>query len=74
MRYVYMSLTAIAVIAVCIFSIQNLKAIEISFLSWSMNISTFIVIIGSYLLGMVTGWGLFGVIKHAMKRPSEPKS
>ena len=71
MRYVYMTLTAIALIAVAIFSVQNLEAIQVSFLAWSMNISKFIVIIGSYLLGMVTGWGLFGVVKHAIKRNPE---
>lgn len=74
MRYVYIALTAIALIAVCIFSFQNLQAIEVSFLNWSVNTSKFIVIIGSYLLGMVTGWGLFGVFKHAMKRPAETKA
>jgi uncharacterized integral membrane protein len=67
MHYVTTTLAAIALICVIIFSIQNLQAIDVSFLGWTMSMSKVVVIVGSYMLGMVSGWGLMGLIKHSMK-------
>ena len=64
MRYVTTTLAVIALVAVAIFAIQNLKATEVAFLGWSVNISTCVVIIGAYLLGMVSGWGLVELVKR----------
>ena len=67
MHYVTTTLAAIALIAVVIFSVQNLEAIDVSFLIWSISMSKVVVILGSYLLGMVTGWGLVSLIKRSMQ-------
>jgi uncharacterized integral membrane protein len=64
MKYVTGTLAAIALLAIVIFSVQNLAAIEVSFLIWKMSISKVVVIIGSYVLGMISGWGLVEVIKR----------
>ena len=64
MKYVTSILAAIALIAIVIFSIQNLEAIDVSFLVWSMSISKVIVIIGAYVLGMISGWGLVELTKR----------
>ncbi len=67
MHYVTSTLAAIALIAIVIFSVQNLEAIDVRFLIWSTSISKVVVIIGTYLLGMVSGWGLVELIKRSMK-------
>jgi uncharacterized integral membrane protein len=64
MRYVTGVLAGIALIAVIIFCIQNLEAVDVSFLVWSTSMPKVIVILGSYVLGMISGWGLVEVIKH----------
>ena len=64
MKYVTGTLAAIALLAIVIFSVQNLEAIDVSFLIWSASISKVVVIIGAYLLGMVSGWGLVELIKR----------
>ena len=64
MRYITGALAIIALVAIVIFSIQNLEAIDVSFLIWSASISKVIVIIGTYVLGMLTGWGLVELIKR----------
>lgn len=64
MRYISGALAIIALVAIVIFSIQNLEAIDVSFLIWSASISKVIVIIGTYVLGMLTGWGLVELIKR----------
>ena len=64
MRYISGALAIIALVAIVIFSIQNMEAIDVSFLIWSASISKVIVIIGTYVLGMLTGWGLVELIKR----------
>lgn len=67
MHYIKGFVAAIALIAIIIFSVQNLAAIDVSFLIWTASMSKVVVIIGSYVLGMISGWGLVGLIKHSMK-------
>ena len=64
MRYISGALAIIALVAIVIFSIQNLQAIDVSFLIWSASISKVVVIIGTYVLGMLTGWGLIELTKR----------
>lgn len=64
MRYVTATLAIAALAAIAVFSIQNLGAVEVSFLAWSISVSKFLVIIVAYLLGMVTGWGLVDLFKR----------
>ncbi len=67
MKYVTYALAAIALLAILIFAVQNLGAVEVSFLTWTLRISKFVVIIASYLLGMVSGWGLVELFKRAAR-------
>ena len=71
----------VALVIMALFSIQNLEAIDIAFLSWKISVPTVAVIIVSYLLGMATGWGIFGFVRKSMKaeraartESSQPKS
>ena len=67
MRYFTTGLAAIALLAIVIFSVQNLGGVEVSFLVWSTTISKCVVIIGAYLLGMVSGWGLVELLKKSLQ-------
>ncbi len=67
MRYLTTGLAAVALLAIVIFSIQNLGGVEVSFLFWSMTLSKCVVIIGAYLLGMVSGWGLVELLKKFLQ-------
>ena len=64
MKYITTTFGAISLLAIVIFSVQNLEAIDVSFLFWSMSISKVVVILGTYVLGMVSGWGLVELIKR----------
>ncbi len=63
MHYVTGTLVVLLLILVVVFSVQNLEATEVSFLFWSVNISKVFLIIGTYVLGMLSGWGLVELIK-----------
>ena len=67
MRYVIGVVVGVLLLAVLIFAIQNLAAVDVSFLVWSVNIPKVVVILGSYVLGMITGWGLVEVVKMAFR-------
>ncbi len=63
LNYVTTALAIIAIVMIAVFSIQNLGAVEVSFLVWSASVSKIIVILGSYVLGMLTGGGLLHFAK-----------
>lgn len=64
MRYVKGALAVLSLLAMILFSVQNLATIDVTFLSWSLTIPKFLVIVGSYVLGMITGAWLFDFLKH----------
>ena len=68
MRYLITGLAIAAALAITVFSIQNLGGVEVSFLIWSTTISKCVVIIGAYLLGMVSGWGLVELFKKSLQK------
>lgn len=70
MGKLYFIFTIIAFAAIAVFAIQNRDPISVTFLTGSVEIPKVAVITGSYLLGMITGWGLFGLLKHAIKNSS----
>jgi uncharacterized integral membrane protein len=73
MRYIKGGVAVIVLALIVIFSVQNLEAIEVSFLSWSMTVPKFLVIIGNYVLGMITGAWLFDFLKHLLQSNQEQK-
>ncbi len=64
MHYVTGALVTVVLLAIVAFSIQNLGVVEVSFLAWSVSISKLILILGMYLLGMLTGWGVVELVKR----------
>ncbi len=63
MHYVTGALAALFALVVVIFALQNLGSVDVSFLVWSMTVPKFLLILGTYVLGVVSGWGLLAVIK-----------
>lgn len=56
-----------SLVIIAVFAVQNLKAVDITLLTWTINVPKVVVILAAYLLGMVTGWGFFGFVKRSMK-------
>ena len=63
MQYVTGALAALFALVVLIFAIQNLGSVDVSFLMWSMTVPKVLLILGTYVLGVFSGWGLLAVIK-----------
>jgi len=64
MHYVTTALAVIALVATVIFAFQNLQVVEVDFLFWSLKLSKFLVILGTYVMGMLTGWGVIALVKR----------
>lgn len=67
MRYARIGIAVVLLVLIGIFAVQNLQAVKVSFLKWSVNAPQVFVILGTYFLGMVTGWGLVGMLKRAFR-------
>jgi uncharacterized integral membrane protein len=62
-RYIKGALAVLALLAMIIFAVQNLEVISVTFLSWSMSIPKVLIIVGTYVLGMISGAWLFDFLK-----------
>jgi len=72
MRYIYITLIVLLTAAVLIFKFQNLNSVTISLLGMSVTLPVSTLVILVYLLGMVTGSALFGLVRswiHGATRP-----
>lgn len=67
MRYARIGIAVVLLVLIGIFAVQNLQAVKVSFLKWSVNAPQVFVILGTCFLGMVTGWGLVGMLKRAFR-------
>jgi uncharacterized integral membrane protein len=66
MKYVTGFLTVVLLLIVVIFSIQNREAVAVSFLFWSLSVPKIFLILGTYLIGMLSGWGVVELVKRAL--------
>jgi len=67
MRYVRITIAIVLLVLIIVFAVQNRESVEVSFLTWSVNAPMVFVILGTYLLGMVSGWGLVELLKRTLK-------
>jgi len=66
MRYVTGALAILLLLAVLVFAIQNRETVGVSFLAWSFSIPKIFLILGTYVLGMLSGWGAVELMKRAI--------
>jgi lipopolysaccharide assembly protein A len=66
MRYVTGTLAMVLLLAVLVFAIQNRETVGVSFLVWSLSIPKVFLILGTYILGMLSGWGAVELVKRVM--------
>jgi uncharacterized integral membrane protein len=63
MRYVYAILIGVLGIALVLFSLQNLRNVTIEFLTMSATMPLALVVVLTYLAGMVTGGSLLALLR-----------
>ncbi len=63
MRYVYILLIALLTAAVLLFNFQNLETVTVSLLTLSVTLPVSLLVIGVYVLGMLTGGFLVALVR-----------
>ncbi len=65
MKYVTGTIAVVLLILIVIFAVQNRDAVDVTFLAWSASTPKVLLILGTYVLGMLSGWGLVELLKRA---------
>ena len=68
MRIFYLVLLVLLVGVTVLFALQNLKTITVSFINWSVTLPIAVVVIGVYVLGMVSGGSVLAFLRWTMQR------
>jgi uncharacterized integral membrane protein len=63
MRYVYIALIVAFTALVLLFKVQNFESATVSLFSLSVTLPVALLVIGVYVLGMVTGGALFALLR-----------
>jgi lipopolysaccharide assembly protein A len=68
MRWVYLTIIVLFGVAILIFALQNLEAVTVSFLGFSVSARVAILVFVVYALGALTGGSLFALLRHSYSR------
>ena len=68
MRYVTTALLIVFSLVVFIFAIQNREPVDVAFLMWSMSLRKIFLVLGTYVLGMFSGWGVVEIAKRLLQK------
>lgn len=63
MRYVYLALLLALAAVVFMFKFQNLETVSVQFLSASLTLPLSVLLLGVYVLGMLTGGVVWSFIR-----------
>jgi len=73
MRYVYIALIVVFTAVVLLFKVQNLQAVTVSLLNASVTLPVSVLLVGVYVLGMVTGGSLVALLKSWIVGAKTPR-
>jgi uncharacterized integral membrane protein len=67
MRWVHIIIVVLFVAAIAVFALQNLHAVTMSFLGFSVRAPLAVMVAVVYLLGMVTGGSLWALLRRSIE-------
>jgi lipopolysaccharide assembly protein A len=67
MRWIYLAVIVLFVAAVIIFAMQNLTAVTMSFLGFSVRAPLAILAIVVYVIGAITGGSVFALLRKSVR-------
>jgi uncharacterized integral membrane protein len=74
MRVVYGLILLLLLGAVGVFAVQNPDIITLKYLDRSVTCPVSLLVIIVYLLGMVSGWTVLGIVRRSLRRVTEHPS
>jgi lipopolysaccharide assembly protein A len=67
MRFFYRLLFVLLLAVVVVFAVQNYENVSVAFLNQGLNAPMAVFIAISYLLGMLSGWLVFGLVRRSLR-------
>ena len=71
MRLIQATLLLLFLAAVGAFALQNNNTTDIKFLTWGVRAPISVLVVGVYLLGMISGGAVFGLIRLSLRKIAE---
>ncbi len=71
MKYVYMILSGVLLALVLVFALQNMRLVQVLFLDMSLTMPLALLIIGVYLLGMLTGGFCLSMVRGWIRQTGQ---
>jgi uncharacterized integral membrane protein len=72
MRWLYIALIALFTAVVLLFKVQNVDTVTVSLFTFSMTLPLALLIVGVYLLGMLTGSFLWQLLAGWWRKARQP--
>jgi uncharacterized integral membrane protein len=67
MRFLYRFLFLVLLAVIVVFAAQNYENVSVAFLNQGLNAPMAVFIAVSYLLGMLSGWLVFGLVRRSLR-------
>lgn len=67
MRIINTALLLIFFVILLVFCLQNLTTVDLKFLSWGVTVPMPLLIVGVYLFGMLSGWGVVSFLRKSIR-------
>jgi lipopolysaccharide assembly protein A len=67
MRWVYLAIVVVFVVAAIIFALQNMQSVAVSFLGLAISAPLAMVVFVVYVLGAATGGSLYALLRTSIK-------
>jgi lipopolysaccharide assembly protein A len=56
---------------VAIFAWQNRQEVTLNFIQWSLTADMAVILGGAFVLGMLSGWSILGMLRRSVGRTAE---
>jgi putative membrane protein len=71
MRWVYLGFLVAVCLAIIVFAVQNRDDVTLTVYGWTITGPAVLVLGVTYVIGMLTGWSVVGVLRRTIKRATE---
>jgi lipopolysaccharide assembly protein A len=71
MRFIQATILIVFLASVAAFALQNNVTTQVRFLTWEVAAPLSLLVVGVYLLGMVSGGAVLGFVRRSIRRVSE---
>lgn len=72
-RYVNIALIVLLTVAVLLFKFQNMDTVTVSFLNMSATLPVSLLVIGIYVLGMISGGAVLALVRGLIRGAAQQK-